>query len=167
MNRFQTINYKRANLSLFITILTYLFINGAGAFETLVIVPVWASNPPASLGMFQGAYGLDFKNFWIAAHSLHELTFIAAIIFNWKIRNRRNVLLIVFALHAILRVWTLAYFAPTVISFQQMPASDIIDETLQQKAQLWKNLNILRESLFTILSLVLAFYNRNIIYKSK
>jgi hypothetical protein len=149
-----------ANWSLLITTIVYIFINGAGAFETLVIVPKWAANPPASLSMFEGAYALDFKMFWIMAHSIHELTFIAAIILNWHMAGRRKVLLIVFVLHVALRVWTVSYFAPAIIYFQQIPATEVADEALRQKAQLWKSLNLLREGLFTILSLVLVPLNK-------
>jgi hypothetical protein len=153
-------NYKWANLSLLATTTIYVFINGAGAFETLVIAPKWAANPPASLGMFQGDYALDFKNFWITAHSLHEVCFIAAIILNWKIAARRRVLLIVFAIHLALRVWTILYFVPNIIAFQQIPVGEVVDETLRQNAQKWKNLNYLREGLFTILSLILIPLNK-------
>jgi len=92
---------------------------------------------------------------------LHELTFIAAIILNWTIPGRRKVLLIIFGLHIALRVWTIAYFAPTIISFQQMPVSDAIDEALRQKAQHWKNLNLVRVTLFTVLSLALVPLNKS------
>jgi hypothetical protein len=149
-----------ANLSLLVTTIIYIFINGAGAFETLVIVPKWAANPPASLAMFKGEYGLDFKNFWIAAHSVHELSFIVAIFLNWKIAARRKLLLIVFVLHIALRVWTILYFAPAIIGFQQIPVTEVADETLRQRAQQWKNLNLLREGLFTLLSLILVPLNQ-------
>lgn len=160
MNQLRTDYYKRANLSLLITTIAYLLINGAGAYETAVIIPVWTSNPPVSLGLLQGTYALDLKTFWITSHSLHEVTFIIAIIFNWKLAARRKALLIIFALHLALRVWTILYFAPTIISFQQMPVSAIADEALKQKAQLWKTLNLLRVALFTLLSFAMVPLNR-------
>jgi hypothetical protein len=161
-----SINKRRwADLSLLTSTILYLFINGAGAFETAVIVPVWTSDPPASLAMFQGEYGLDFKTFWIAAHSIHEITFIAAIILNWNIPQRRKVLLVVFVIHVALRAWTITYFAPTIISFQEMMPSNITDEALRQKAQLWENLNLIRTGLFTILSFVLVPLNRRVFDK--
>jgi hypothetical protein len=152
--------YAWANGSLLLTTLIYLFINGAGMFETLVIVPAWTSNPPASLHIFHGEYGLDFKWFWIIAHSVHELTFIAAIILNWK-TGRKKVLLIVFVLHFIVRIWTITFFAPVIIYFQHLPVSDTVDELLKQKALLWKNLNLVRVLLFTALSLALVPLNKN------
>ena len=159
MNPLTNNQQARANAALLLTTLVYLFINGAGLFETFVIVPVWTSNPPASLYLFHGEYGLDFKWFWILAHSVHELTFIAAIILNWK-TGRRKALLIVFVLHIAVRIWTIAFFAPIIIYFQHLPVSDTADELLKQKALLWKNLNLLRVLLLTILSLVLVPLNK-------
>jgi uncharacterized membrane protein len=75
----------------------------------------WTAAPPSSLIFFQKPYGLDFKAFWIITHGIHELIFITALIFNWKIRKRRNLILLVLAGHIAVRVWTLLYFAPTII----------------------------------------------------
>lgn len=148
-----------ANRSLLITTVTYLLLNGAQLFETAVLVPVWTAAPPASLHLFQGQYGLDFKNFWIIAHSLHELTFLAALFLNWKIASRRNVMVVVFVVHVVVRAWTLLYFAPVIISFQQTPFTATIDQALQEKAALWRNLNLVRVALFTLLSFALIPLN--------
>src|SRR5688500_15354527 len=110
-----TENYVfRAELWLLITTLVYFLMNGAQLFETAVIVPKWTAAPPESFQLFKGNYGLDFKAFWIGLHSVHEITFILAIIFCWKLEIR-NWLLILFALHFAVRVWTLIYFAPNII----------------------------------------------------
>lgn len=152
-------NTELANRSLLVTTVAYLLLNGAQLFETAVLVPVWTAAPPASLHLFQGHYGLDFKNFWIVAHSLHELTFLAALFLNWKIVSRRKVLVVVFVIHVAVRAWTLLYFAPVIISFQQMPVSATIDQTLQEKAALWRNLNLVRVALFMLLSFALIPLN--------
>ncbi len=75
----------RALSWLAVTTSLYLLMNGAQIFETLLIVPAWTAAPPASLGMFQGDHRLDFKTFWIAFHSIHELTFILALVFCWRL----------------------------------------------------------------------------------
>jgi hypothetical protein len=71
-------------------------------------------------------------------------------------------LLLVFLLHLIVRVWTITFFAPAIISFQHIPVSDTADELLKQKALLWRNLNIARELLFTAFSLALIPLNKNV-----
>lgn len=149
-----------ANTSLLITTVAYLLLNGAQLFETAVLVPVWTAAPPASLHLFRGPYGLDFKVFWIVAHSLHELTFLAALILNWKIPARRKVLLVVFVVHIALRAWTLLYFAPVIIFFQQIPVTDTVDQILLQKAARWREMNLIRVAAFMVLSFILIPLNR-------
>ena len=139
---------KRALFWVATTTAVYLLMNGAQLFETLLIVPAWTAAPPASLGMFQGEYRLDFKNFWIAFHSIHEVTFILAIIFAWPIRSVRYWLLALFVVHFAVRAWTLAYFAPTIIGFQSIPPSPSIDPALVESAARWRSLNIVRVALF-------------------
>ncbi|MFZ6008733.1 MAG: transposase, partial [Bacteroidota bacterium] len=75
---------------LFITTLAYFLMNGAQIFETATIVPKFTLSPPESFQMFKGKYGLDFKAFWITLHTLHEITFILAIIFCWKLESVRK-----------------------------------------------------------------------------
>ena len=41
--------------------------NGAQIFETVLIVTAWTAAPPASLALFQGEFGLDFKTLWTEA----------------------------------------------------------------------------------------------------
>lgn len=149
-----------AGKSLLVTTVAYLLLNGAQLFETAVLVPVWTAAPPASLHLFQGHYGLDFKVFWIVAHSLHELTFLAALVLNWKMPFRRRVLLGILVVHIAVRAWTLLYFAPVIISFQQMPAADSVDQALLQKAVLWRKLNLVRVAVFLLLSFAIIPLNR-------
>lgn len=144
---------SRAETWLFITILFYFLMNGAQIFETAVVIPKWAASPPESFQLFKGKYGLDFKPFWIAMHSVHEITFILAIVFCWKIDFVRNWLLILFAVHFAVRIWTLAYFAPNIIEFQKNANGADPGIGLFKMVSLWKTLNYLRVGLFIVVSL--------------
>ena len=146
---------RRSLFWLVTTTAVYLLMNGAQIFETAVIVPVWTAAPPASLGLFQGKHGLDFKAFWIVFHSIHEVTFILALAFCWKLKTVRPWLLALLLVHVAVRVWTLAYFAPTIIGFQGIPPSPGIDPVLAQKAARWRNLNLMRVALFMSVNLAL------------
>lgn len=99
---------SRAETWLLITTLIYFTMNGAQLFETAVIIPKWTASPPESFQLFKGQYGLDFKRFWILFHSVHEVTFIFAVIFCWKLDSIRNGLLVLLALHVAVRIWTLS-----------------------------------------------------------
>ncbi len=138
---------------LFITTLIYFIMNGAQIFETAVIVPKWTASPPESFQMFKGKYGLDFKAFWIALHSIHEVTFILAIIFSWKLDLIRNWLLILFAMHFAMRVWTLMYFAPEIIAFQKIANTTNTETNLLNRTTLWRRLNYVRVGIFIAVSI--------------
>lgn len=151
-----TANYvSRAEIWLFTTTLIYFMMNGAQLFETAVIVPNWVASPPESFQLFKGKYGLDFKTFWIVVHSIHEITFVLAIIFCWQLEAVRNWLLVLFAIHFAVRVWTLLYFAPNIIAFQGMAntATMAYDAELRQRTLRWKNLNYLRVAFFIAVSI--------------
>jgi hypothetical protein len=144
---------SRSTTWLFITTLIYFLMNGAQIFETAVVVPKWTSSAPESFQLFKGKYGLDFKAFWIALHSIHEITFILAIVFCWKLDPIRNWLLILFAVHFAVRVWTLAYFAPNIIEFQKIANLTNTGTDLLNKATLWRNLNYIRVGIFIAVSM--------------
>lgn len=152
MNTISSNYLSRAETWLFITTLFYFLMNGAQIFETAVIVPKWTAAPPRSFQLFQGAYGLDFKWFWIVIHTLHEITFIVAIIFCWKLDPVRNWLLILFAIHFGVRIWTLAYFAPNIIEFQTIANTGNASSDLLTRTNLWRTLNYIRVLIFIAVS---------------
>lgn len=150
MNTLTESYLSRAETWLFITTLAYFLMNGAQIFETAVLVPKWSAAPPESFKMLQGTYGIDLKTFWIVIHSIHEITFIAAIVFCWKIESIRTGLLILFAIHFAVRVWTLIYFAPNIIDFQKIT---ILTEDLTARVQRWRLLNYVRVAIFIAVSI--------------
>lgn len=151
-----TCKYSKATRWLFYSICAYFIMNGAQIWETALMVPAWTAAPPSSLIFFQKPYGLDFKAFWIVTHGIHELIFIIALVFNWKIKKRKKIILLVLAGHIAVRVWTLIYFAPTIMEFQQLPYSNTVDLSLQEKAAQWRNLNYVRVALFVTLNILLV-----------
>lgn len=144
---------SRATNWLLITTLLYFLMNGAQIFETAAIVPKWAASPPDSFTVFRGSYGLDFKVFWITMHSIHEITFILALILCWKITAVRNGLLALFIVHMGIRVWTILYFVPNILEFERIANSAYTGPDLLARASQWENLNYLRVSLFLAVSL--------------
>ena len=143
----------RAELWLYITTLIYFLMNGAQIFETLVFVPKWTESPPVSFKLLLDGRGASLKFFWIIFHSLHEITFILAIIFCWKIGFARNWLLVLFAIHFAVRVWTLTFFAPNIINFQKIAETQSLTESLIDKTSLWQTLNYIRVAIFIAVSI--------------
>lgn len=146
----------RAEIWLSITTLIYFLMNGAQIFETLVFVPKWAATPTASFKLLLDGQGVGLKLFWIVFHSLHEITFILAIIFCWKIDPIRNWLLILFVIHFAVRVWTLIYFAPNIIDFQKVAENLSLAKDLKNRISLWQTLNYFRVAIFIAVSLGLV-----------
>lgn len=143
----------KAEFWLCISTLIYFLMNGAQIFETLVLVPKWTASPPETFKLLLDGQGTSLKSFWIIFHSIHEITFLIAIIFCWKIDPIRNWLLILFAIHFAVRVWTINYFAPNIIDFQKIaenptPAKDLINRT-----SMWKTLNYIRVLIFITISI--------------
>lgn len=145
--------FSRAEGWLLITILAYFLLNGAQLFETAVLVPKWTAAPPLSFQYFKAPYGADLKTFWVVAHSVHEVTFILAMVFCWKIDPVRNGLLVLFIVHVALRVWTLAYFAPNIIEFQGIANGKSFTTDLLSRAKQWRTLNYIRVSIFMAVSI--------------
>lgn len=149
-----TISYlTRAETWLCITTLIYFLMNGAQIFETFVLVPKWAASPPDNFNLLLDGRGASLKTFWIILHSLHEITFILAIIFCWKIDPVRNWLLILFAIHFAVRAWTLSYFAPNIIDFQKIAETPSLAKDLINRTSLWQKLNYIRVTIFIAVSL--------------
>jgi len=142
-------------LWLCVSTLMYFLMNGAQIFETFVIVGRWTANPPHSFHYFRKPYGMDLKTFWIVLHSIHEVTFILAIIFCWH-TDVRNMLLLLFCMHFAIRVWTILYFAPNIIDFQKMANSGVVSADIGQRVLRWRNLNYVRVAGFVVISLAMV-----------
>ncbi|MGV2450511.1 UNVERIFIED_CONTAM: hypothetical protein POZ17_08410 [Ralstonia mannitolilytica] len=143
----------RAEIWLCITTLLYFLMNRAQIFETLLFVPKWASSPPDTLKLLQDGNGVSLKFFWIILHSLHEITFILAIAFCWKIDPVRNWLLILLIIHVAVRAWTLAFFAPNIIQFQNLASAPSVSQEIITRISLWKTLNYIRVAVYIAVSI--------------
>lgn len=146
----------RAEIWLCITTLIYFLMNGAQIFETLVFVPKWTASPPDNFNLLLDGKGASLKIFWIVLHSIHEIAFILAIIFCWKIDPVRNWLLILFAVHFAVRVWTLSFFAPNIIDFQKVAETPSLAKNLINRTSLWQILNYFRVAIFVAVSIGLV-----------
>lgn len=153
MENITTSYLARAEIWLCITTLVYFLMNGAQIFETLVFVPKWVASPPGNFKLLSDVRGASLKTFWIIFHSMHEITFILAIIFCWKIDPVRHWLLILFAIHFAVRVWTLLYFATNIIDFQKIAETPSLAKNLIDRTSLWQTLNYIRVAIFIVVSL--------------
>ncbi len=143
----------RAELWLCMSTLLYFLMNGAQIFETLVFVPRWAESPPENFGFLSDGRGTSLKSFWIVLHSVHDVTFLLAIVFCWDIHSVRIWLLVLFAAHVAVRAWTLVYFAPNIIAFQKIAEESSRAEDLMARTSLWRRLNYVRVAIYLAISI--------------
>lgn len=153
MENITTAYLTRAELWLCITTLFYFLLNGAQIFETLVFVPKWTYSPPENFGLLVDGRGASLKSFWTVFHSLHEITFILTLAFCWKIDPIRNWLLILFAIHFAVRIWTILFFAPNIIDFQKVAKNPSLAKELISRTSLWQILNYVRVAIFIAVSI--------------
>jgi hypothetical protein len=135
---------KLAFLTLFITVLLFGVLNGGGLFEEIVVAPVWSASPPTSFALIQAPNGLSLISFWIPFHIAANIFLIVALILNWRIKIRRNYLLIVLGLYMVIRVATFAYFAPEIIVFENTPAQGAFSPEFAARAEQWTILSWFR-----------------------
>lgn len=161
---------KLADKSLICLALFYIMMLGGGSYEQLTVTNVVTSSPPKSLYMLQGPFGFKPMIFWIIFRPITILLFLFTLITNWNYSvRRRTLLLLAFSIDLITTVATFTYFAPetgVIVGATYHP--DIIDKTLMERAQLWKNLNWLRVSGFCLGGiLLLTAINQNQQLKDK
>lgn len=143
-----------AEIALIVTALLYFTMNGAQIFETMVLVPKWTASPPDSFAFFRGPYAIDLKTFWIVTHSIHEISMIVAFVLCFRM-DVRGALLVIFVLHLAVRAWTLLYFAPEIMSFQQIAETGDGGLDLVRRVTLWRQLNYVRVGAYVVLSLAM------------
>ena len=136
------------------TCLFFSIVAGAAVYEHIAVVPAWSAAPPASLTMFQGAYGMNPGPFWQSIHPVTLIFFIITLITFWKTARRKNVLLAVGG-YVLVLVSTAIYFVPELLHITLTPYADSIDAALVKRAKMWELLSLIRLLFIVALIIVL------------
>lgn len=134
-------------ISLYAAITFWAIIIGGVVYSHVVYFPPYLSNLPESNKLITGDYGLHDENFWMFIHPFTIATTIVTLILNWRIKTRRKLILIAFAIYALAIVATATYFVPNLRAF----ASSSSDATTQpsewyQRGQTWQHFSWIRGS---------------------
>lgn len=129
----------------------YTLIIGAGVYEHLAVWPHAYAAIPASLGMFQGEYGLDSAPFWRNIHPITLLLLLLTLAVSWKSARRKHVLVTLLA-YILVLVITFTYFVPELIGLIQTPFSPEVNQELTRRGTLWENLSLVRLSFMVIVA---------------
>ena len=89
---------------------------GGGLYEFSVVDPFW----PHRLDLIQpGRGGISRRRFWIPAHVAFEATLLAALFLTWSEPEVRFWLLVGFASHLVMRLWSAVDFIPKALAFER------------------------------------------------
>ena len=159
-----SINNRLANVTLFALTLFYIMMLGGGTYEQINVASVITAAPPKSLAMLQGPYHFSPVKFWVIFRPITILLFILALGFHWRAGGlRKKILLFSFGIDILVTIATFAYFAPETGVIAGGPYSNTVDPLLVERAQLWKNLNLIRLGAFYgVAGMLLMAVNQNL-----
>lgn len=125
---------------------------GGGLYEFLVIDPAWP-NRPELIQPDRG--GVSRRRFWIPAHTVFELTLVAALAIAWSQPSVRAWLLAGLASHAAMRIWSAFDFIPKALAFERADSATIAADAARRwvRRSLWR----LPVEVVTGVAMVMAF----------
>lgn len=157
-------NNRLANITLIGLTLFYIVMAGGGTYEQINVTSVVTAAPPKSLAMLQGPYGFSPVKFWVIFRPITLLLFLLTLGFHWKAGSvRKKILLFAFGLDVLVTLATFLYFAPETGVIAGGAYIETVDPLLVQRAQLWKNLNLIRLGAFYgVAVMLLMAINQNL-----
>jgi len=134
-------------ISLYIALTFWAIIIGGVMYSHIVYFPPYLSHLPESNKLITGDYGLHDGNFWMLVHPFTIVTTIATLTLNWRIKKRRNLILIAFGIYAIAIVATGTYFLPNLLAFASSSSGTTIPASeWYQRGQTWQHFSWIRGS---------------------
>ena len=130
--------------SLFLAIILWGTLLGGIAYSHLVYFPPYLSALPASAVVVNGPYGLNEGVFWMNIHPLLILSLIITLALNWKHTPRRKLILLSFAVYAVVLVISWVYFIPELGAFRHSPESTVSPAEWLARGQRWQRFSWLR-----------------------
>jgi hypothetical protein len=133
---------------------------GGGLYEHVVLMPLWASAPPSSFSIIQPGTGVPLQRFWIPIHVAITVFLLLSLVLAWRERKVRLVLFMGLGSYLVMRVWSILFFIPEMLSFQKLPLNSPSSAELLERVTAWTSLTWYREPLDAIafLSFLLALY---------
>ena len=105
-------------------------VNGVGLFAHMFEIPKMLSSAEALASVLNSDTGQPQK-FWMPLHGMILLTLILSLVFNWKNRGRKKLVLIVFACYIYISVVSI-FFAKELFAFQEITdAAEFTRQTSQ------------------------------------
>jgi hypothetical protein len=138
---------KIANFSLLFACFSVALAVGGGMYESIVVMPQWSGQPPASFALIQKGTGVPLQRFWIPVHILITIGLVASLIANWKYADRRSLIIIAVISYLAMRAWSFTYFIPEMLRFQNIPLDQPQTAALLDRVRTWNRLTWFRDPL--------------------
>jgi hypothetical protein len=135
---------RLGTVSLMLSVVLWGTLLGGIAYSHLVYFPAYLSALPDSAVVVNGPYGLREATFWVLIHPLLILSLVAALALNWRLRARRKLIIISFAVYLLVLVATQIYFVPELIAFERSPESGLPPADWLARSQRWQRLSWIR-----------------------
>lgn len=116
-------------------------------YESIVLMPQWSAQPPASFAVIQKGTGVPLQRFWIPVHILITIGVPASLMTNWKYVDRRSLIIIALISYVVMRAWSFVYFIPEMLRFQNIPLGQPQTAALVDRVRTWTRLTWFREPL--------------------
>jgi hypothetical protein len=135
---------RPGDIALMLSIVLWGTLLGGITYSHLVYFPPYLSALPDSAVVVNGPYGLHEARFWMIIHPLLILSLVVTLALNWRSRARRKLILISFAVYALVIVISMTYFIPELIAFERSPGSSVTPAEWLARGQRWQRLSWLR-----------------------
>jgi hypothetical protein len=132
---------RLGNVSLMLSIVLWGTLLGGIAYSHLVYFPAYLSALPDSAVVVNGPYGLQEGVFWALIHPLLILSLVFTLVINWKLKERRNLILLSSAVYGVVLVATALYFLPELREFAHSPQSTVSPAEWLARGQRWQRLS--------------------------
>jgi hypothetical protein len=132
------------NVSLMLSVILWGTLLGGITYSHLVYFPPYLSALPDSAVVVNGPYGLREGKFWLTIHPLLILSLVMTLVLNWRLLERRKLILTSFAVYALVIVITQIYFLPELMAFERSPGSSLPPAEWLARGQRWQWLSWVR-----------------------
>jgi hypothetical protein len=132
---------RARDLSLALAIFVWATILGGIVYSHIAYFPPYLSDLPKSAALVNGPYAIHDEYFWLSVHPLAILSLAAALALNWKLRPRRNLILITIAIYAVAIITTALYFVPELQAFRASQSSNVSSAEWYVRGQNWQHLS--------------------------
>jgi hypothetical protein len=140
-------NLNLRSISLMAAVFFYGILLGGVVYSHLVFFPPYLSGLPNSATLVNGPYALHDENFWRLIHPVTILALLLALVLNWKITARRNLIAVPLTVYVLALIVTFIYFVPELRAFHASPSSAVPPAEWFARGQRWQHFSWMRGSL--------------------